>query len=528
VTWKTTHWSAVQRAGEGCAEALEEILRDYLDPLYLLAVRGLGVRPVDAEDLIQAFFLQHLIANNTLLAKADPGRGSFQGYIRTVFRNFVRSQWRTQHTQRRSPGGSVSKESASAGLPTDERGEDSGDSAGLSRRTVTGLHSDFDPEQPEADPAADRAFDRAFVLCWFAATLSHARTEWMATDPRIWHLYLNRELLPNLTTQEPPAYEAIYEAMGYASAKQAMDALTTAKRALMRNLETAARERMLKHRRFVQEAGQEVPPATAAEIEEAVAKQIADLREVLGPSAEQGDKKRRPRQRTARPRTAEAAATPPRVPLSVNPDTNDNWYLPENGPLARYLQRRLNSNPPADRASMMEDLTPLLGEAVDEDLSCLLRLLCEDARDEPSSSDPQQLRALLDRWLEQPIEFSMAGLEHSQAERIRREAESHELLLASLGDLLRHAHPPTSLLEAAKTYAHAYCTAPKPGIPGDVAMVLYYGSIVAARIRTGHRITKLKDQDLAAGIEWVLEQTWVDDSLKSLMREGLQALRKKA
>jgi hypothetical protein len=167
---------------------------------------------------------------------------------------------------------------------------------------------------------------------------------------------------------------------------------------------------------------------------------------------------------------------------------------------------------------------PRADAAVAEDLSCLIRLQFEDAVDDLPDSDPQRLRALLDHCLHQPMEFSLAALDRPQAEQIRREVDSRSLLLKSLGDLFAHDCPPELLLRAAKEFGRAHALAAVHDMPPDVTRVLYYASIVAARVRIGSRITELKDTELIAGVQWVLEQTWVNDSIKSLMREGLHAL----
>ena len=54
-------------------------------------------------------------------------------------------------------------------------------------------------------------------------------------------------------------------------------------------------------------------------------------------------------------------------------------------------------------------------------------------------------------------------------------------------------------------------------LPGDVATVLYYAALAAGR-RAGASITKLDDEELAAGFGWCLGQDWIGDDLRAAIR----------
>ncbi|HOW65997.1 MAG TPA: sigma-70 family RNA polymerase sigma factor [Candidatus Paceibacterota bacterium] len=100
--FRTTHWSAVFRAGQGerkeAAAALNELCQVYWYPLYAFARRQ-GQTPNEAEDLTQGFFA-HLL-NGNFLAGADQEKGRFRAFLLTAFRRFSANEWNRQHMQKR-------------------------------------------------------------------------------------------------------------------------------------------------------------------------------------------------------------------------------------------------------------------------------------------------------------------------------------------------------------------------------------------------------------------------------------------
>jgi hypothetical protein len=108
--------------------------------------------------------------------------------------------------------------------------------------------------------------------------------------------------------------------------------------------------------------------------------------------------------------------------------------------------------------------------------------------------------------------------------------------IASFGDLLRHPAPPVELLILVKEFGRAGRAgraAPigaeeSEGIggtlPPEVGTLLYYAAIAAARVRHGRRITSMGDDDLRNGVEWALQQPWLDGPTRELFRQWHEAL----
>ena len=98
----STHWSVVLAAGHSSSpqakQALETLCGTYWYPLYAFARRS-GHDPQEAQDLTQGFFVHMLEAR--LLERADLARGRFRTYVLTCFRNYLKTEWKRAHAQKR-------------------------------------------------------------------------------------------------------------------------------------------------------------------------------------------------------------------------------------------------------------------------------------------------------------------------------------------------------------------------------------------------------------------------------------------
>lgn len=116
----TTRWTLVGKAvAAGDTEArkaLDDLFRIYWKPLYRY-VRRTGKSAEDAEDLVQGFF--GLLVAGDGLRLADRERGRFRGFLLAAMKNFMASEWRREHRQKRggfSPLLSLDWQDAETGL----------------------------------------------------------------------------------------------------------------------------------------------------------------------------------------------------------------------------------------------------------------------------------------------------------------------------------------------------------------------------------------------------------------------------
>jgi len=135
----------------------------------------------------------------------------------------------------------------------------------------------------------------------------------------------------------------------------------------------------------------------------------------------------------------------------------------------------------------------------------------------------EELRAALADQLETAVPRDLGALSEEAARRLRMLAASQGLLSRSLGDLLRHPHPPLELLRLVKEYGKANAGREDSHLPQPVAWVLYYASIAAARLRLNERISRIEDAALAAGLRRFLEEEWLDETTRGIFR-STQAL----
>jgi hypothetical protein len=91
---------------------------------------------------------------------------------------------------------------------------------------------------------------------------------------------------------------------------------------------------------------------------------------------------------------------------------------------------------------------------------------------------------------------------------------------ATFGELLAHPHPPLELLELAKDFGKTLRLDAACGVPAGVATVIYYASIVTAKLRCGRRISDLDDAALRRGVDWALAQPWLDAATRATFEEA--------
>ena len=137
---------------------------------------------------------------------------------------------------------------------------------------------------------------------------------------------------------------------------------------------------------------------------------------------------------------------------------------------------------------------------------------------------PEELQAVLEYQLAAPMQFDLGGLDPGLTRKLRTLSAAEGLLLQSLRDLFQHPHPPLDLLTLVKGFAKSSSEYPDSPYPREVALVLYYLSIAVALLRCQTRITSLSDEELSRGLDWALEQKWLDEASRQTLAEARQSL----
>lgn len=101
---------------------------------------------------------------------------------------------------------------------------------------------------------------------------------------------------------------------------------------------------------------------------------------------------------------------------------------------------------------------------------------------------------------------------------------SADELQQTFEQLLMSPLPSLPLLRAAKKFAKANRKDAGGWLPAEVATVLYYAAIVAARLRWRARISELSQPDLLCGIDWTLSRPWLAPALSPLFHEARSVL----
>jgi DNA-directed RNA polymerase specialized sigma24 family protein len=113
-----THWSQLLPTQE--KEGWSYFYSRY-SPAVAAFFRRRGVASGEVDDLVHEFFLATL--GRGFLARADPERGRFRGYLATAAQRFLATHWRDSKRQKRNP--------ASGGVVSLDEGEDVPAESGL-------------------------------------------------------------------------------------------------------------------------------------------------------------------------------------------------------------------------------------------------------------------------------------------------------------------------------------------------------------------------------------------------------------
>lgn len=139
-----------------------------------------------------------------------------------------------------------------------------------------------------------------------------------------------------------------------------------------------------------------------------------------------------------------------------------------------------------------------------------------------SASD---LAAILEHQLAADVQFDLERFDEAVGldlpEMLRSAAAP---LIRSFRDLFEHPQPPIELLDLTRRFAKACRSRGDSPLPAEIATILYLSSIAVAMIKRNHRLTSLADEALVNGLNWAVEQSWLDESTRQLLRQGREVL----
>ena len=162
----------------------------------------------------------------------------------------------------------------------------------------------------------------------------------------------------------------------------------------------------------------------------------------------------------------------------------------------------------------------VLSNSTPEQMSKLMRL----DESTPEKWQRDDLVSMARHQLLAPLEFDLLSLGLNAAEQKsvthsgNRGAHSH---LKTFRDLFQSSDPPCALLKLSHRFFKQRVTNHhKDSSEHKIAYLFYLLSIVAARVRTGERISKLTDKQLLDSIQLEASLPWVDPQIKELLVEG--------
>jgi hypothetical protein len=96
--------------------------------------------------------------------------------------------------------------------------------------------------------------------------------------------------------------------------------------------------------------------------------------------------------------------------------------------------------------------------------------------------------------------------------------DSNRSKTETFGHLLSSRHPNVDHLRHIKDFAKSCRSDPDSSLPHDIATIVYYAAISAARLRCDHAISQLSLVELRDGINWALNRDWLPEPLKQLFQ----------
>jgi hypothetical protein len=134
----------------------------------------------------------------------------------------------------------------------------------------------------------------------------------------------------------------------------------------------------------------------------------------------------------------------------------------------------------------------------------------------------EELGAILRHQLATSIQLDLEGLGGTLKTRLIALSPAQQPGKLTFGELFQLAHPSLDLLQLVKQFAKSSRVRGETGLPAEIATVIYLASIVVALLRCNTRISEQSDEALAYGVQWVIDQPWVDETMRQLFRSAMK------
>jgi hypothetical protein len=134
----------------------------------------------------------------------------------------------------------------------------------------------------------------------------------------------------------------------------------------------------------------------------------------------------------------------------------------------------------------------------------------------------EELGAILKHQLATSVQLDLEGVGTTFKARLSALPAAQQPGKLTFGELFQLAHPSVELLNLVKQFAKASRVRGETVLPPEIATVIYLASIVVALMRCGKRISEQSDEALVYGVQWVIDQPWVDETTRQLFRGAMK------
>ena len=135
-----------------------------------------------------------------------------------------------------------------------------------------------------------------------------------------------------------------------------------------------------------------------------------------------------------------------------------------------------------------------------------------------------ETESLLEHQLSAPILPELGSTSSVSQTELKELIASVRGDIRSFRDLLRHNEPPLELLRMASEYFRSLEDEAEVALPTEVARAMSAANVAKALAKYRARITELSDDAVKEECEWVLAQPWVEETIRSVCRQGLAKL----